>query len=61
MAPHQGRRGHALAGRQTCTEKRGHNFALNASFADVKPEQYDGLVIAGGRAPEYVRLNSRVI
>ncbi|MFA6314484.1 MAG: DJ-1/PfpI/YhbO family deglycase/protease, partial [Sterolibacterium sp.] len=39
----------------------GHNFALNASFAEVQPEQYDALVIPGGRAPEYLRLNPRVI
>jgi protease I len=52
---------HDFEGQQTYTEKRGHNFALNASFADVKPEQYDALVIPGGRAPEYLRLNARVI
>ena len=43
------------------SEKRGHNFAVNASFDDVKAETYDALVIPGGRAPEYLRLNSRVI
>ena len=43
------------------SEKRGHNFALNASFDEVKPEDYDALVIPGGRAPEYLRLNKKVI
>ena len=52
---------HDFEGQQTYSEKRGHNFALNASFAEVQPEQYDALVIPGGRAPEYLRLNPRVI
>lgn len=52
---------HDFEGQQTYSEKRGHNFTLNASFADVKAEQYDALVIPGGRAPEYLRLNARVI
>jgi len=52
---------HDFEGDQTYSEKRGHNFALNASFADIKPESYDALVIPGGRAPEYLRLDPRVI
>lgn len=52
---------HDFEGAQTYSEKPGHNFTLNASFADIKPEQYDALVIPGGRAPEYLRLNSRVV
>jgi protease I len=52
---------HDFEGDQTYSEKRGHNFALNASFDAVQPEQYDALVIPGGRAPEYLRLNPRVI
>lgn len=52
---------HDFEGDQTYSEKRGHNFALNATFDQVKPEQYDALVIPGGRAPEYIRLNPRVI
>lgn len=52
---------HDFEGDQTYTEKPGHNFVLNATFADVRPEDYDGLVIPGGRAPEYLRLNSEVI
>jgi protease I len=52
---------HDFEGQQTYSEKRGHNFTLNATFADTKPEQYDALVIPGGRAPEYLRLDPRVI
>lgn len=52
---------HDFEGGQTYTEKRGHDFALNATFAEVNPEEYDALVIPGGRAPEYIRLNSRLL
>src|SRR5438445_5936611 len=52
---------HDFEGDQTYTEKRGHNFSLNATFDQVKPEDYDALIIPGGRAPEYLRLNLRVI
>lgn len=52
---------HDFEGDQTYSEKRGHNFTLNATFANVKTEDYVGLVIAGGRAPEYLRLNKRVL
>ena len=52
---------HDFEGDQTYSEKRGHNFALNASFSEVRPEAYDALVIPGGRAPEYLRLNSEVL
>ena len=52
---------HDFEGDQTYSEKRGHNFTLNATFDQVKPEDYDALVIPGGRAPEYLRLNLRVI
>ncbi|MCY0095409.1 DJ-1/PfpI family protein [Hoeflea ulvae] len=52
---------HDFEGDQTYSEKRGHNFALNASFADIRAEDYDALVIPGGRGPEYLRLNARVV
>jgi len=52
---------HDFEGDQTYSEKRGHNFALNAAFDQVNPEDYDALVLPGGRAPEYIRLNPRVI
>ncbi len=52
---------HDFEGDQTYTEKRGHNFALNATFDQIKPESYDALIIPGGRAVEYIRLNPRVL
>ena len=52
---------HDFEGDQTYTEKRGHNFSLNATFDLVKPEDYDALIIPGGRAPEYIRMNARVL
>jgi len=52
---------HDFEGDQTYSEKRGHDFALNATFADVKAEDYDALVIAGGRAPEYLRLDQQLL
>ena len=52
---------HDFEGDQTYSEKPGHNFALNATFAEVRPESYDALVIPGGRAPEYLRLNAQVL
>lgn len=52
---------HDFEGDQTYSEKRGHNFSLNATFDQVMPESYDALVIPGGRAPEYLRLNPRVL
>jgi protease I len=52
---------HDFEGDQTYTEKPGHNFALNASFADIDVTSYDALLIPGGRAPEYLRLDERVL
>ena len=52
---------HDFEGDQTYSEKPGHNFTLNASFTDVRAGDYDALVLPGGRAPEYRRLNERVI
>ncbi len=52
---------HDFEGDQTYTEKRGHNFTLNASFDEIRAEDYDALVIPGGRAPEYIRLDERVL
>jgi protease I len=52
---------HDFEGDQTYSEKPGHNFVLNATFAEVKAEEYDALVIPGGRAPEYIRLNDQVL
>lgn len=52
---------HDFEGDQTYSEKRGHDFTLNATFDNINPEEYDALVIPGGRAPEYIRLNERVL
>jgi len=52
---------HDFEGDQTYSEKRGHDFALNATFDEISAQQYDALVIPGGRAPEYIRLNTRVL
>ncbi|MCJ7855638.1 DJ-1/PfpI family protein [Lachnospiraceae bacterium NSJ-143] len=52
---------HDFLGKQTYTELTGHNFALTADFDSVKTGDYVGLFITGGRAPEYIRLNPRVI
>ena len=52
---------HDFEGDQTYSEKPGHNFVLNATFAEVRAEDYDALVIPGGRAPEYIRLNDKVL
>lgn len=52
---------HDFEGDQTYSEKPGHNFAINADFAAIDPADYDALVIPGGRAPEYLRLNERLI
>jgi protease I len=52
---------HDFEGDQTYSEKPGHGFTLNATFDKIRPENYDALVIPGGRAPEYLRLNDKVI
>jgi len=52
---------HDFEGDQTYSEKRGHNFRLNATFEEIDPSAYDALVIPGGRAPEYLRLTPRVL
>ena len=52
---------HDFEGDQTYSEKPGHQFPLNATFEEVRPESYDALLIPGGRAPEYLRLNQKVL
>jgi protease I len=52
---------HDFEGDQTYSGKRGHNFALNATFDEIREDAYDALVVPGGRSPEYLRLNPRVI
>ena len=52
---------HDFEGDQTYSEKPGHNFVLNHDFAEVRAEDYAGLLVPGGRAPEYLRLNEQVL
>ncbi|MBZ3799380.1 MULTISPECIES: DJ-1/PfpI family protein [Leclercia] len=52
---------HDFDGAQTYSEKPGHRFVLNADFAAAQEEDYDALLIPGGRAPEYLRLNEKVL
>ena len=52
---------HDFEGHQTYTEKPGHRFTLTHDFAQIDPAAYDALIIPGGRAPEYLRLNARVL
>ena len=52
---------HDFEGDQTYSEKRGHDFTVNSNFDEVKTETYDALLIPGGRAPEYIRLNDKVL
>jgi protease I len=52
---------HDFEGDQTYSEKPGHNFHVNADFEKIASEDYDALIIPGGRAPEYLRLNERLI
>src|SRR5207248_1466690 len=52
---------HDFEGDQTYSEKPGHNFTLNATFGEVRPADYDGLLLPGGRAPEYLRLDEEVL
>ena len=52
---------HDFEGDQTYSEKRGHNFTINANFETIDTNDYIGLFITGGRSPEYLRLNKRVL
>ncbi len=52
---------HDFEGDQTYSEKPGHNFTLNASFDEINEAEYDALLVPGGRSPEYLRLNPRVL
>src|SRR3990170_2576696 len=52
---------HDFEGDQTYSEKPGHNFLLNATFDEIRHQDYDALVIPGGRAPEYLRMDAKVL
>ena len=51
---------HDFEGNQTYTEKLGHDYYVNKTFADVDPADYDAVYCAGGRGPEYIRIDKRV-
>ncbi|HJV87224.1 MAG TPA: DJ-1/PfpI family protein [Noviherbaspirillum sp.] len=52
---------HDFEGHQTYSEKPGHRFTLTHDFEAVQPASYDALLIPGGRAPEYLRLNPTLL
>ncbi|MEM1305848.1 MAG: DJ-1/PfpI family protein, partial [Planctomycetota bacterium] len=52
---------HDFEGDQTYSEKPGHRFRLNAAFAEVDSASYDALLLPGGRSPEYLRIDERVL
>ncbi|MEM9185157.1 MAG: DJ-1/PfpI family protein [Planctomycetota bacterium] len=52
---------HDFEGYQTYTEKPGHRFQLNGSFADARESDFDALLLPGGRSPEYLRVDGRVL
>ncbi|HKJ61617.1 MAG TPA: DJ-1/PfpI family protein [Hyphomicrobiales bacterium] len=51
---------HDFEGQQTYTEKPGHDFVINKTFSEVRPEEYDAVYCAGGRGPEYIRTDKRI-
>ena len=51
---------HDFEGDQTYTEKLGHLYTLNKTFGEVDPADYDAVYCAGGRGPEYIRIDQRV-
>ncbi|MDZ5699812.1 DJ-1/PfpI family protein [Chelativorans sp. M5D2P16] len=51
---------HDFEGHQTYTEKPGHDFVINKTFSEVRPEEYDAVYCAGGRGPEYIRTDERI-
>ena len=52
---------HDMGGAQTYGEAPGHDFQVTADFDAVDPADYDALLIPGGRAPEYLRLDDRLL
>jgi len=52
---------HDFEGDQTYTEKPGHLFKITADFDNIDETGCDALVLPGGRSPEYLRLNQRVL
>ena len=48
-------------GWHTYTERPGYRVAANRVFDEVRVEDYEAILLIGGRAPEYLRNNQRVI
>lgn len=46
-----------IDGLETYVEKPAYGLDSQIAFKDVNPADYDGLIIPGGRAPEYIRLD----
>lgn len=42
-------------------ERPGYKMTANIAFRDVKPDNYAGLVVSGGRAPEYLRYDQDLL
>ncbi|KAK2999399.1 hypothetical protein RJ639_022672 [Escallonia herrerae] len=61
MVPFQALQAYGVSVDATYSELRGHNFTLNATFDEIEASKYDGLVIPGGRAPEYLAMNESVL
>jgi protease I len=49
-----------VEGMDTYIERPAYGLGADEAFENIKPESYDGLIIPGGRAPEYIRLNEHV-
>jgi protease I len=47
-------------GWDTYIEKPGYLIPADIAFADVRPEEYSGLILSGGRAPEYLRNDAQL-
>ncbi|MGC4376581.1 DJ-1/PfpI family protein [Fictibacillus sp. Mic-4] len=46
-----------VEGMETYVEKPAYCLDSNVAFYDVDPSKFDGLIIPGGRAPEYIRMD----
>ena len=42
-------------------EGPGYHITANIAFRDIKPQEYAGLFLSGGRAPEYLRYDKDLI
>lgn len=42
-------------------EWEGYTLDADIAFADIKPEEYAGIMFSGGRAPEYIRYDEDLV